>query len=270
MHQRQHQPQATYQHAKNRRIDFIFTTPKAMEAVTAAGTLAFNDGIQSDHRGLYIDLDTRKLLHGYINQLQSPEQRFLKTKDEKQTNKYIQVITDYMEQHNVFERIKEIEELPTSALRHTFIKQYEGIDNDIGRAMAAGEKAISTKHKGKIEWSPIFHAVRCLKAYWSERIKAIQTGRPNNTAIQHFKDQSQAQDDDTSDLLELKKRHLAAKARLDNIKTDKDKHQTAHLEKLTAHAEASNDLAAWKKSRHSNKSSEQKHNTVTGHSFDIT
>jgi hypothetical protein len=51
------QLQDTYRQGKNRRIDFMLGTQAFIDARTQYGALAYNDGIISDHRGLYCDFD---------------------------------------------------------------------------------------------------------------------------------------------------------------------------------------------------------------------
>lgn len=48
---------STYINAKKRRIDFMLMTPRAAAAVEKMGMLSFNDGILTDHRGIFVDFD---------------------------------------------------------------------------------------------------------------------------------------------------------------------------------------------------------------------
>ena len=48
--------ESTYIGAESRRIDFIFGCQNARQFLEQSGTLAYNEGPQSDHRGLYVDL----------------------------------------------------------------------------------------------------------------------------------------------------------------------------------------------------------------------
>jgi hypothetical protein len=47
---------STYIGAESRRIDFIFGCHQSRQLMERSGTLAYNEGPQSDHRGLYVDL----------------------------------------------------------------------------------------------------------------------------------------------------------------------------------------------------------------------
>ena len=66
-------PQSTYIGAANCWIDFMFGCKNVLEATTRAGTLSYLEGPQSDHRSLYIDLDTSLLLdhHPMDNAIQT-------------------------------------------------------------------------------------------------------------------------------------------------------------------------------------------------------
>ena len=83
MESRHHPAQPTYQHAKHRQIDFMLATPRAAQAILRAGTLRFNDGIISDHRALYLDIDTRHLLGGKVDMIKSPVPRLLISKNDE-------------------------------------------------------------------------------------------------------------------------------------------------------------------------------------------
>jgi len=48
---------STYINAKKRCIDFMLMTPRAAAAVEKMGMLSFNDGILTDHRGIFVDFD---------------------------------------------------------------------------------------------------------------------------------------------------------------------------------------------------------------------
>ena len=50
--------QATYARG-TKRINFILISAKLLPAVTQAGALAFYDGIESDHRGIFVNFDEK-------------------------------------------------------------------------------------------------------------------------------------------------------------------------------------------------------------------
>ena len=55
---------STFIASSHRQIDHIFGCPQVRQYTTAAGSLSYIDGPQSDHRGLFVDLGIiTKLLH---------------------------------------------------------------------------------------------------------------------------------------------------------------------------------------------------------------
>jgi hypothetical protein len=54
----------TYRRGTNRQIDYMLGTPRVHSSVRRRGALEYNDGIISDHRGLYVDLNPTVLFCG--------------------------------------------------------------------------------------------------------------------------------------------------------------------------------------------------------------
>jgi hypothetical protein len=72
---------STFIGSTNRRINHIFGCPQVLQAMQLAGSLSYLEGPQSDHRGLFVDINIQTLLHRNIEPLAiSPSHsRFLKT-----------------------------------------------------------------------------------------------------------------------------------------------------------------------------------------------
>ena len=51
------QQQGTCRRGASRRVDFMLGTARVYSSIRRSGALEHNDGIVSDHRGLYVDLD---------------------------------------------------------------------------------------------------------------------------------------------------------------------------------------------------------------------
>jgi hypothetical protein len=72
---------STYIGSAARRIDFIFGCASIATATNRHGSLSYHEGPQSDHRGLYVDIDAKAVLE-YLatdNTIQPPQTRVLKT-----------------------------------------------------------------------------------------------------------------------------------------------------------------------------------------------
>ena len=98
---------STYIGAVARRIDYMFGCNKVWATMTRQGTLAYQEGPQSDHRALYVDLDAHMLLdhHAQDNAIQPPQARILKTGNPEAVAIYQNKMKEYYDQHNMFKRM---------------------------------------------------------------------------------------------------------------------------------------------------------------------
>ena len=98
---------STYIGSDHRRIDYMLGCPRVSESVRRSGSLTYYDGPQSDHRGLFADLNLQSLL-GYSNtpsQFPSPVLRLLKSGNPELVAKYVEGVTSYYNTHNMCHRI---------------------------------------------------------------------------------------------------------------------------------------------------------------------
>ncbi|KAI2514050.1 hypothetical protein MHU86_434 [Fragilaria crotonensis] len=65
-------PNSTYIGSPSRRIDFIYGSESLAQKCVRAGALAYNEGPQSDHRGLFVDLEIGELQKNLIQQPLAP------------------------------------------------------------------------------------------------------------------------------------------------------------------------------------------------------
>ena len=70
---------ATYARG-SKRIDFILTSKTLVQKTTASGFLAFYDGIESNHRGSFVDFDADRLFKGKTTKIYTQAQRNLTSK----------------------------------------------------------------------------------------------------------------------------------------------------------------------------------------------
>ena len=89
-------------------IDHIYVTTKVSNAITNAGFAPFHFIKESDHRGMYIDLDYRQVLDDHIFMLPSPKQIRLKHTIPSRTKKYHEVIENMWESQNIDKRFRKV------------------------------------------------------------------------------------------------------------------------------------------------------------------
>ena len=128
-----------------KRIDFIFTTKNLVEKTTASGFLAFYDGIETDHRGSFVDFDADKLFKDKTPSLHTHTQRTLLSKLPKTVKKYKEELWKRLNNHNISARSTKIKtQASEQPLPDTFERELNTIANTIQTAMLQAEKNAQT------------------------------------------------------------------------------------------------------------------------------
>ncbi|KAI2495726.1 hypothetical protein MHU86_18785 [Fragilaria crotonensis] len=117
-------------------LDYAFATPGIIQSVVNAGYEAFNAKFPTDHRAYYVDFAIDQLFGVQIQPLAKFEPRVLKSNNLQQVTAYIKAKHKFLEDHNVFERIQQLDR---PGNRHVFA---ERIDKDVTAASLAAEKVI--------------------------------------------------------------------------------------------------------------------------------
>jgi hypothetical protein len=74
-------PPATYKYGSERKIDYMLGTPAVAQCVRHAGFLAYDNGIFSKHRGLFIDVDFTELVMGAVDAITPANARGLNSEN---------------------------------------------------------------------------------------------------------------------------------------------------------------------------------------------
>ncbi len=116
------------------------------------GALEYNDGIISDHHGLYVTFDPNVLFRGNVANPVSTATWGFTSENEKHVSTYLDHLKKYLLDHNIESRVHALlEQAPTLSQRE--IKhRYEAIDWDVTRGMVSSESKIQKKNF-KYEWS---------------------------------------------------------------------------------------------------------------------
>ena len=161
---------STYIGSSHRRIDHMFGCSQTVTSLSASGSLSYLEGPQSDHRGLFVDLDPRIILQQSIDPiaLQTHSQRLLKTGNPDSVEVYQQSMQQYYAEHRMIERIQHLatsmHEMTQPAIRN----ELEKWDADQGRAMFFAEKQLSRPRK-PYQWSPTLRNAGLTNRYWRLR-----------------------------------------------------------------------------------------------------
>jgi hypothetical protein len=184
--------QSTYIGASNRRTDHMLGCAQITQAIRSSGSLAYSDGPQSDHRGLYVDLDTQSILKSNLEQspISASASWSLKTGNPELVELYHTAMLQYYADHKMEERLdkmfKKKDKLKPSKLRH-LLEQW---DADQGRAMKHAESILARPHK-PFAWSPILRNSGLLLRYWRLRLREKTHSEDYNKTFQRIEQQTQ-------------------------------------------------------------------------------
>ena len=119
-------------------IDYIFVSHAIAPYIVKSGILDFTTIISSDHRPIFVDLDSTKLFGKPLDPLLNPPSRVLQANNPK-ADKYIKSLHQSLSNHHVFDRISDLSTITNPSVAQAFIEQ---IDRDITRSMLASEKKL--------------------------------------------------------------------------------------------------------------------------------
>ena len=130
------------------KIDYILGTSTCAEAVRRGGIRNFTKGPHSDHRGMYLDFDSATLFSEKNVDPTRPIARQLRLGNKQTTTKYLEVLLDQLEYHNVFSRVGKLPDQATTLSAITFARKYNAVDNDISAACKFAESVCSRPNYG--------------------------------------------------------------------------------------------------------------------------
>ena len=154
------------------RIDYILISPYLQSAVTRAGHLGIHDAIQSDHCGIWLEFDGRKLFRGSTEHLGSTVEAPFTAREISKMDKYIETMEAHLKETKVEERLEQLitENQPQEDV---FIETYEKISRDIDEAMKAGMNKVRRKNVGFAR-SPELTRAASLVRYWKTQLRATR------------------------------------------------------------------------------------------------
>lgn len=130
------------------RIDYILTSAELTPYIQHFEYKPFDNGIQSDHRGLYIDIQMK------ISQTrQGTYTQCLKANHGTKVQKYRKKLMKIVRDKNILHRLSRLEKVKYWRKKHT--QKLIQIDEEITRGMLKAERAIKPQHAAP--WSPQIH-----------------------------------------------------------------------------------------------------------------
>ena len=159
----------------SKKIDYIFGTPGVIEWTKKCGMEEFNARIQSDHRGLWMDVDMKSLLGGKVPDLTPPRQRGVTGKDPKSTRKFREKLHEYLIEHQFERRMETIQELTADgSITEEVADMIQALDRDLERGMLSAEKKASRPVRP--DWSPALIKCQAKANYYKCWLSELRTG----------------------------------------------------------------------------------------------
>jgi hypothetical protein len=94
---------------EGRRIDYLLASSAVASAVVRCGALHFDHVVDSDHRGLFLDLNIDTLLGGRPPTLSSAALRGIDSTNPKQCKHYLDCLTTFFKNHRIVERCTKLQ-----------------------------------------------------------------------------------------------------------------------------------------------------------------
>jgi hypothetical protein len=100
-------------------------TQHVHSSIRHSGALEYNDGIVSDHQGLYIDLDPKILFGGNTDDPLAASSHGFTSKNEKKTKACLDHLDKFFLDHKICKRIDKLIEDTPRMTRTTLKQRYE-------------------------------------------------------------------------------------------------------------------------------------------------
>jgi DNA-binding transcriptional MerR regulator len=154
-----------------------------MKYLSASGTLSYNEGPQSDHRSLYVDIKFAEYLDfdANNNPYLPAIARSLRTGNPELVEGYHAAMKRYYTDHNMVQRIDDLHHQYKKMSIPKIREKLEAWDNDQGRAMRHAESEIQVPRKVHA-WSPQLRNAGMTKRYWRLRLHEAKNSGTNYQA----------------------------------------------------------------------------------------
>ena len=163
---------STYIGSADRRIDFILGCDRVLSSLSRSGTLSYTEGPQSDHRGMYVDLDLSFLQRPSWDMITPTNARGLYTGNPELVEKYHSTMLAYYANHNMISRIDDLYKSHMTMSRDELRRELIKWDNNQGRAMEHSEGSLKISKK-KCAWSHQLRDSAIVRRYWSLRLREL-------------------------------------------------------------------------------------------------
>jgi hypothetical protein len=207
----------------SRRIDYMYATQFVSTHTIRTGSPPFGTGsFQSDHRGLFADINISAILNDTVSAIDSPSARLLNSKVVQDRKKFIAEYEQHLQAHNIYERIHKLSMMTTEELV-TQQDELNLIDQTRAEGMIAAEKKACQRRP--FAWSPKLKKCILLAFLWKQALSMHRTGINRQKVLQKL---AEATNDFSifNDTLTLKSCSKALRAAQKELREAKKNHES--------------------------------------------
>ena len=205
-------------------IDYALATPRIANAVKRAGYTPTAGGLQSDHRGLYIDIDINEALGGTLSQLPTQTNRSFNASSPAMVSKYLDEATRKLESRNVSARVERLVNMDRPD--H---EMAESIDRDITRMLLSAASKLK-KYKPP-PWIEELHHTRRQLRVWKGHLKALRKNKTPPKSLESLYNSIPEGKRLPTTTTECKQLLRQARRRIDHIVANAARHRQEELER---------------------------------------
>ena len=194
-------PPATYNRNNRRQpIDGLWATPGI--TISRGGYLAFGEGIPSDHRGLWFDVEFSVAFGHCPPTLAPPQPKRLKVKDPRVVEKYRNKANKTISKTGYYVRCQEVAVKAQEGWDDSLEGEYNVLQQENTRIRDEAATKIRKLTMGGVPWSPILQAIRDKIELWAMLIRRKQQVKVSVRRIRRFLENSPIQNAFTCSLQE--------------------------------------------------------------------
>ena len=157
-------------------IDYALCTRDILPAIRHSGYLPFNHHLISDHRAMFLDIDTRVLFGHELNSIPPATLRRLRSTSPKQVTQYLHTKYKLFLRRNIFDRIHKLTEA-TQPDHHLA----EQLDRDLTNLSLAAEKKLPTFKTPS--WTPQLKHSRISVGIYKRHLSVLRHGKDQSQPI---------------------------------------------------------------------------------------
>lgn len=194
------------------KIDHILISEELMPAVESTGTLEHHGlGIVSDHMGIFIAFNEKKMYKGNIADLLKVENRDVTSTIPRIREKYKEEHREQLRQCNLIQRFRDVESCPDP---NEAQRQYNAIARDLIAANKVAGKRCRKKGRKRFPFSPKLKSSMELVQYWKTRKTCVLTSLDRPQHLTEIRSRHNFIDDAGNNLQAITIRLHEAKTRL--------------------------------------------------------